>query len=46
MLIADVPLGKGNTFYSGFGDWLGWPSLAGMIFFAVYMLVFSKKGKC
>jgi apolipoprotein N-acyltransferase len=44
-LVADVPMGTGNTFYSRFGDWLGWLSLAGMAFFAVFMPVFLVKRK-
>jgi apolipoprotein N-acyltransferase len=44
-LIADVPMGTGNTLYSRFGDWLGWLSLAGMVFYAVYMPVFIIKRK-
>jgi apolipoprotein N-acyltransferase len=45
LLIADVPLGIGNTLYSRFGDWLGWLSLAIMVFFVVTILMFSKKWK-
>ena len=36
-LITDVPLGTGGTPYSEFGDWPGWFSLAGMLFFIVFM---------
>jgi apolipoprotein N-acyltransferase len=32
-LLADVPLGTGNTFFSRVGDWVGWLSLAGFAFF-------------
>ncbi len=39
MLVADVPLGTGDTPYARLGDWLGWLSLAGMIVFAVVMTV-------
>jgi apolipoprotein N-acyltransferase len=45
LLIADMPLGTGNTLYSRFGDWLGWLSLAIMIFFVVPIQMCSKKGK-
>lgn len=38
-LIADVPLGSGGTLCSRLGDWLGWLSLGGRLFFAVYMRV-------
>lgn len=34
-LVADVPLGTGTTLYSKLGDWLGWLSLAGFVFFIV-----------
>lgn len=34
-LVADVPLGAANTLYSRVGDWMGWLSLAGFIFFMV-----------
>lgn len=42
-LVAEVPLGSGNTLYARTGDWLGWLSLAGLIFFAVYMPVTLRK---
>ena len=32
-LVADVPLGTSGTLYSKLGDWVGWLSLAGFIFF-------------
>jgi apolipoprotein N-acyltransferase len=32
-LVADVPLGTAGTLYSKLGDWVGWLSLAGFIFF-------------
>lgn len=34
-LVADVPLGTGNTLAARLGDWIGWLSLAGLVFFAV-----------
>ena len=34
-LIADVPLGSPNTFYTRMGDWVGWLSLGGFIALAV-----------
>ena len=37
LLIADVPLGGGDTLCARLGDWLGWLSLAGMAVFAVAM---------
>jgi apolipoprotein N-acyltransferase len=36
-LIADVPLGTGRSLYASWGDWLGWGSLLGLIFFAIFM---------
>lgn len=36
VLVADVPLGEANTPYLMIGDVMGWISLAGMIFFAVF----------
>lgn len=42
-LVADVAIGSGNTLYSTFGDWLGWLSLGGMVFFAVFKPVFTRK---
>jgi apolipoprotein N-acyltransferase len=38
-----VPLGKGKTLYSQFGDWLGWLSLIGMFFFIIFMSGSQKK---
>lgn len=34
-LVADVPLGMGNTLAVRWGDWLGWASLAGFVAFTV-----------
>ncbi len=34
-LVADVPLGTTTTLYSKLGDWVGWLSLAGFVFFFV-----------
>jgi apolipoprotein N-acyltransferase len=35
-LVADVPLGAGDTLYSKYlGDWIGWVALAGMVIFSV-----------
>jgi apolipoprotein N-acyltransferase len=34
-LVADIPLGMTTTFYSRVGDWVGWLSLAGFVFFIV-----------
>ena len=34
-LVADVPLGTRTTLYSRCGDWVGWLSLAGLVFFTL-----------
>lgn len=34
-LVADVPLGSGNSLAASLGDWFGWLCLAGMAFFMV-----------
>ena len=40
-LVADVPLGTGDTLYAKFlGDWMGWISLAGFI---VFSMVINRK---
>lgn len=38
-LVADVPLGTGSTIYNRLGDWVGWLSLAGLMFFTVLQIV-------
>lgn len=35
-LVADVALGSGPTVYSQLGDWVGWLSLGGFLFFVVF----------
>ncbi len=35
ILVADVPLGTGNTLAVRLGDWVGWLCLAGVFFFIV-----------
>jgi len=44
-LVADVPLGSANTLYSKVGDWMGWLSLAGFIFFIVFQSVTKRRAK-
>jgi len=44
-LVADVPLGAGNTFVTRLGDWVGWLCLAGLVFFAIFMPVTMQRGK-
>ena len=34
-LVADVPLGDGDSMYNRFGDWAGWLILAGVVIFSV-----------
>ena len=41
-LIADVPLGTGNTPLVRLGDWMGWVTLAG---FAIFSVVTGRKPK-
>jgi apolipoprotein N-acyltransferase len=42
-LVADVPLGTGDTLYSKYlGDWMGWVGLAGVV---VFNVAFNKKQK-
>jgi apolipoprotein N-acyltransferase len=38
MVIADVPLGPGPTFYSEYGDWFGWVCVIGSL--VILMMVF------
>jgi len=42
-MVIDVPLGEGNTPFVQLGDWLGWLSLAGYIFFIIFQLVIERK---
>lgn len=42
-LVADVPLGTGSTVYNHIGDWTGWLSLAGFVFFSVLQGKTNKK---
>lgn len=44
-LIGDVPLGSGNTPYQALGDWMGWISLAGWVFFVVLKSRTTKRAK-
>ena len=45
IVMADVTLASGSTFYSKVGDWMGWVSLAGFAFFIVFQSVVEKKAK-
>ena len=44
-LVADVPLGTPGTLYTRLGDWVGWLSLIGFIFFMVLPDVIKKRQK-
>ena len=44
-LVADVPLGTGNTLHNRVGDWVGWLALAGFVFFTVFQNVTGKRAK-
>jgi apolipoprotein N-acyltransferase len=44
-LVGDVPLGSSNTLYLYLGDWLGWISLAGYVFFVVFQTVEERRQK-
>lgn len=41
-LVDDVQLGAANTLYTKLGDWPGWLSLAGLIFFIVFQNIKRK----
>jgi apolipoprotein N-acyltransferase len=43
ILIDEVRLGTANTLVMRIPDWLGWVSLAGFVFFMVYMERYKKK---
>ena len=45
ILVGDVSLGSGNTPFLHLGDWLGWLSLAGWIFFMVFEVVENRRHK-
>ena len=44
-LVADVPLGAANALYTAVGDWVGWLSLAGFVFFVVFQEVVKRGQK-
>jgi apolipoprotein N-acyltransferase len=44
-LVADVPLGTGNTITMRLGDWVGWIALAGMVSFTIFQSVTNRKKK-
>lgn len=45
MLVADVPLGTGDALQTRLGDWVGWPSLAGLAFFIVLDAITARREK-
>jgi apolipoprotein N-acyltransferase len=46
VLIGDVSLGSGDgTLFTTLGDWLGWASLAGWVFFVVFQTVTQRRAK-
>lgn len=42
-LVADVPLGTGNTLTMKLGDWVGWLALAGLVAFMIFQNVVNRK---
>ena len=44
-LVDNVPLGTTTTLYSRLGDWPGWLSLAGFIFFVVFQAMNKRQQK-
>ncbi len=42
-LVADVPLGTGNTITMKLGDWVGWLALAGLAAFMIFQNVVNRK---
>jgi len=44
-LVADVPLGTGNTLHTRVGDWVGWLALAGFVFLTIFQNVTGKRAK-
>jgi apolipoprotein N-acyltransferase len=45
IVMADVPLGTGDSLAVRLGDWTGWIALAGMVFFIVYDSVTKTRAK-
>jgi apolipoprotein N-acyltransferase len=46
VLVGDVSLGSGDgTLFTTLGDWLGWASLAGWVFFVVFQTVTQRRAK-
>lgn len=45
VVIADVQPASRSAFYTGIGDWLGWVSLAGFVFFMVFQSIVESRAK-
>ncbi len=45
VVIADVPLGSGDSLAVRWDDWSGWIALGGMVFFMVYDPVTKARAK-
>jgi apolipoprotein N-acyltransferase len=45
VMVADVAVGSGKTFYTYTGDLLGWVALAGFVFFIVFQAVTNRRAK-
>lgn len=44
-LVADVPVVESGTLYTRLGDWMGWISLAGFVFFMIFPGMLEKRQK-
>jgi apolipoprotein N-acyltransferase len=42
-LVADIPVMESGTLYTNLGDWMGWISLAGFIFFMIFPDIVKKR---
>ncbi|HFD40698.1 MAG TPA: hypothetical protein ENJ31_12720, partial [Anaerolineae bacterium] len=45
VVIADTPLGTGDSLAVRLGDWMGWIALAGMVFFIIYAPVTKARAR-
>jgi apolipoprotein N-acyltransferase len=45
VVVADVTLASGTPLYATLGDWLGWVSLAGFVFFMVFQSIVERRAK-
>lgn len=45
VVVTDVTLSSANPIYRIVGDWLGWVSLAGFVFFMVYQSIVERRAK-